>query len=87
MHGLGWKTRNGQGEPDQSRYFQKSRQPSLSKSSNTEVTKMLIGKVNKFDHTFDYALSHGDFGKFLSCAGWAGIRGIGRASLIKVVIF
>ena len=67
--------------------FQKSRQPSLSKSSNTDVTKVLDGRVGEFDHAFDYALSHGDFGKFLSCAGWAGIRGIGRASLIKVVIF
>ena len=52
--------------------FQKSRQPSLSKSSNTNVTKMLIGKINKFDNRFDCALFHGDFCKSLSCAGWAG---------------
>ena len=52
--------------------FQKSRQPSLSKSSNTNVTKMLIGKINKFDNRFDCALFHGDFCKPLSCAGWAG---------------
>ena len=32
---------------------------------------------------FDYALFHGDFCKFLSCAGWAGKREIGRAGLIN----
>ena len=84
---VGLETRNRLGGPDQSRYFQKSRQPSLSKSSNADVTKILIGKINKFDHGFDYALFHGDFRKFLSCTGWAGTRGMGWASLIKVNIF
>ena len=87
MRGLGWKQGIGQAGLIKVDIFKKSRQPSLSKSSNTDVTKILNGKVNKFHHTFDYALSHGDFGKFLSCAGWAGIQGIGRAGLIKVVIF
>ena len=87
MHRLGWKTRNRLGGPDQSQDFQKSRQISLSKSSNTDVTKILIGKINKFDHGFDYALFHGDFRKFLLCTGWAGKRGMGWASLITVDIF
>ena len=56
-------------------------------SSNTDVTKIFIGKINKFDHRFDYALFYGDFSKFLSCAGWAGKRGIGQAGLIKIDIF
>ena len=41
-------------------------------SSNTNVTKILIGKINKFDLRLDYTLFYGDFSKFLSCAGWAG---------------
>ena len=83
MRGLGCTRGIGRAGLIKVDIFQKSRQPSLSKSSNTDVTKILNGKVNKFD----YALFHGDFGKSLSCAGWAGIRGIGRAGLIKVDIF
>ena len=52
-----------------------------------DATKILIGKINKVDHRFDYALFYGDFCKFLSCGGWAGKRGIGRAGLIKLDIF
>ena len=56
-------------------------------SSNADVPKILIGKINKFDHRFDYALFYGDFCKFLLCGGWAGKRGIGQAGLIKLDIF
>ena len=38
---------------------------------------ILIGKINKFDHRFDFTLFYGDFCKFLSCVGLTGKRGIG----------